>query len=408
MRIVFLDPSGELGGAETALLDLLASLREARPSWALHLVAVADAPLATRARALGVPVTVLPFPPSIARLGEWGRRGGTADRAALLFGLSQAAIPATWYVAKLRRLLHGLRPDILHTNGLKMHLLGIWARPSHAAIVWHLHDYPGARPFTSRLLRRYVNHCAGVVANSESVAGEARALFGDGIHVYPVHNAVDLDRFSPEGPVLDLDALAGLPPAEPGTIKVGLVATFARWKGHLTFLKALARLPSGLGVRGYIVGGPLYHTDRSQYSMKELRAYAQELGILSRVGFTGFVADSPSAIRALDVVVHASTDPEPFGLAIAEAMACARPVIVSDAGGAAEIVAGGVNALVHPPGDVNALAECLVELVANRDLRTGLGCRARKSAEKQFHRGRLAEQLVPVYREATSRSRACQ
>lgn len=67
-------------------------------------------------------------------------------------------------------------------------------------------------------------------------------------------------------------------------------------------------------------------------------------------------------MRALDIVVHASTQPEPFGLVIAEAMACGRAVIASQAGGAAEIIDPGENALGLPPGDAAVLAERIVQL----------------------------------------------
>ena len=62
---------------------------------------------------------------------------------------------------------------------------------------------------------------------------------------------------------------------------------------------------------------------------------------------TGFVKDSAAALRALDVVVHGSTAPEPFGLVIAEAMACGRTVIVSDSGGVAEVITGDLNHARH-------------------------------------------------------------
>ena len=75
MRLVFLNPSGELGGAETALLELLEAVREARPGWSMHLTASAAGPLVDRATRLGIPSNALPFPDSLARLGEWGRRG---------------------------------------------------------------------------------------------------------------------------------------------------------------------------------------------------------------------------------------------------------------------------------------------------------------------------------------------
>ena len=67
-------------------------------------------------------------------------------------------------------------------------------------------------------------------------------------------------------------------------------------------------------------------------------------------------------MRALDVVVHASVEPEPFGRVVAEAMACGRAVVASDAGGVREIAKDGENALLHPCGDAAALAERIERL----------------------------------------------
>jgi glycosyltransferase involved in cell wall biosynthesis len=98
--------------------------------------------------------------------------------------------------------------------------------------------------------------------------------------------------------------------------------------------------------------------------------------------------------------VHASTAPEPFGLVIAEAMACGRAVIVSHAGGAAEIVDPGVDALVHTPGDAGDLAAQIGALAGDPALRARLGRAARATAERSFDRARLAAELVPIYRAA--------
>ena len=67
-------------------------------------------------------------------------------------------------------------------------------------------------------------------------------MFGAGVPVHTIYNSVDLERFNPPGPRADLDALAGLPPLAAAGIRIGLVGTFARWKGHGVFLDALARL----------------------------------------------------------------------------------------------------------------------------------------------------------------------
>lgn len=396
MSIVFLSPTGQTGGAEAALHELLAGLRESHPSWSLRLIVASDGPLIARVEALGVPVQILPFPSSLARLGDWGLGRGWWRRLMFLGRCARTAVPVLGYLRRLRGLLRAQAPEVIHTNGLKMHVLGAWARPHGSAVLWHLHDYVGRRQFSARLLRRYADRCSAVVANSSSVAEDARQVCGSTAAIYPVWNAVDLQRFSPEGPRADLDALSGLAPVE-NVLRVGLVATFARWKGHETFVRALAMLPSSLPVQGYIVGGALYETSGSQVSIHELRALVTSLGLESRVGFTGFVHDSASAIRALDIVVHASTDPEPFGLVIAEAMACGKPVVASRAGGAVEFTEPGVNALAHEPGDVSALSRCIADLVRDSDLRERLGRAALITARQRFARSRMAHELAPIY-----------
>ncbi len=405
MRLMFLSTSGQLGGAETILLDVLASLRRAEPSWPLHLVSVAPGPLLSRASALGVDATVVPLPDALARLGEAGVAAGEVGAGRLVGRLGSAASALHAYTADLAATLGAVRPDLIHTNGLKMHLVAARAaaRPG-PAIVWHLHDYLGPRPLTAALLRWHRSRCAAVVANSESVAADAREMLGGTLAVSAVPNAVDVDRFTPDGAHADLDALAGLPPAPPGTIRVGLVATFARWKGHEVFLDALGRLPGHLAVRGYIIGGGVYQTEGSQRTLDELRAAAVRLGAADRVGFTGLVERPEAAFRALDVAVHASTAPEPFGLSIVEAMACARAVVVSYAGGAAEIVTPGRDALVHRPGDAAGLANCLAALATDAALRARLAAAGRATAERRFDRARLAGALIPIYRTATMRT----
>jgi glycosyltransferase involved in cell wall biosynthesis len=397
VSIVFLSPTGQVGGGEAALVDLLAGLRAAHPTWPLRLVVASDGPLAARAEALGVPVETLAFPRALSRLGDWSLGPGTGARLLFLWRCAVAQGPALAYLFRLRRRLRALAPAVVHTNGLKMHLLGAWASPRASAVVWHLHDYVGRRAAASWLLRWSAGRCAAIVANSRSVAEDARGTLADGPPVHAIWNAVDLQRFSPSGPGLDLDARAGLPPAG-DVLRVGLVATFAAWKGHGVFLDALAMLAPGLSVRGYVVGGPIYDTTDSQATLHALRARAEALGIADRVGFTGFVDDTSCAMRALDIVVHASTEPEPFGLVIAEAMACGRPVIVSGAGGARELAECGTDVPTVPPGDAGALAREIESLATDPSRRDRLGREGRRTAERCFAISRMAGELTALYR----------
>lgn len=369
MRIAYLSVSDELGGSEIVLLEMIKGIRRLRPAWTLQVILPGRGPLLDRAEAAGADCVVLPMPASLARLGESG-----AGPVALAIRLVPVSLALPAYLRRLRAVITAGRPDILHTNGFKAHIAG--ARASgDAAVVWHMHEYVGGRRVTSALLARQQRRVGAVLANSRSVADDVMAALHPHVPVRVIHNAVDLNTFGPEGPVEDLDRRAGLMPPDRPVVRIGLVATFARWKGHEVFLRALARLPKDEPVRGYIIGGPVYDTAGSQHTMEELLALVAGLGLTGRVGFTGFLPAAP-AMRALDVVVHASTRREPFGLVIAEAMACGRAVITSAAGGAAELVEDGVDAVTHAPGDPSSLAACLVRLARDPGARRELGARA--------------------------------
>jgi glycosyltransferase involved in cell wall biosynthesis len=390
MRISYLSVSDELGGSEIVLLEMIKGIRRLRPGWPLQLILPGRGPLLDQAEAAGADCVVLPMPASLARLGESG-----ASHVELIARLVPVALALPAYLHRLRAVVKAGRPAILHTNGFKAHVAGVRARRD-AKIVWHMHEYVGARRLTRSLLARHQGHVAAMLANSRSVAADLTAALRPTAPVHVVHNAVDLQTFAPEGPVEPLDRRAGLAPAAGPVVRVGLIATFARWKGHETFLRALAALPHDLPIRGYVIGGPVYDTAGSQHTMAELQTLAARLGLSGRVGFTGFLPAAP-AMRALDVVVHASTRPEPFGLVIAEAMACGRAVITSASGGAAELVDAGEDALTHTAGDVASLSECIVRVVGDAELRRQLGIRARASACQRFDTERLAREVVAVY-----------
>jgi glycosyltransferase involved in cell wall biosynthesis len=405
LKVVYLNPTGILGGAEMCLLDLLAVVRAARPGWSLRVLLGDDGPLRAAVEGLGVACALMPLPARLAELGDAGLGlGAGRGRLALTARGPGAAVSASSYLARLRRRLRAERPDLVQTNGMKAHLLGAWAAPRGVPVVWHLHDYLGARAVMARLLRwsaRARREVRGV-AVSHSVADDARRVLGARVPVEPIYNAIDLARFAPgPGDPSWLDAQASMaPPPAPGTVRLGLVATYARWKGHDVFLEAVARVATNLPARFYIIGGPLYRSSGSQLDPTALRARADALGLSERLGFIGHQPDPEAVYRALDVVVHASTKPEPFGRVIVEAMACGRAVIVARGGGAAELFEDGVSALGCPPGDPKALAGVMTRLIANPDLRRDLGAGGRAEAIARFDRGQRAEEWMRIYEPA--------
>jgi glycosyltransferase involved in cell wall biosynthesis len=252
----------------------------------------------------------------------------------------------------------------------------------------------------SRVLRRFGSH-AHCIAISDAVARDVQSWL-PGRPVTTIFNGVDLQRFSPDAPVNErvLDRAAG-------AVHIGMLATFARWKGQDVFIRAADlvrhRTPH-LNLKCYIVGGPIYATTGSQFSEDELRSLASAAGVQDAVKFVPFQDDPSGVYRALDIVVHASTRPEPFGLTIAEAMACGRPVVVCNAGGAAELCTNEEDALTSTPGDAEEMARCIIRLATDPALRERLGRTARNTAVQRFDRGHLGPDLLAVYRSITRQS----
>jgi len=141
----------------------------------------------------------------------------------------------------------------------------------------------------------------------------------------------------------------------------------------------------------------VYETAGSQHSREELEQLAAGLGLGDRVGFVPFQHDVAPVYRSLDVVVHASTLPEPFGLSVVEAMACGRAVVASDAGGVREIVEPGCTGLLHQPGDACDLASRLRELASDERLRARLGAAAASAVRGPFGRDRFGAELAAAY-----------
>ena len=398
MRIAFVNPIAQVGGAEMILLDLMASLADAIPGVDRHLIVADEGPLIDRARGLGVRVHVRPMPARIAGLGDSALKG--RGKVGALLGLAARAAPAglagMHYARGLGRLIREIGPDVVHSNGIKSHLLLRLASLKGIPVVWHLHDFTATRPVMARVLRWAASGAAGAIAISEAVGRDGRRVL-DPLPVAVVYNAVDVDQFTPgPGDGARLDALANLPPLDPGVPRVGLVATYARWKGQDLFFEA-ARLLGDRPARFYVIGSPIYQTKGSQWSEAELRALAGSLGLGGRVGFIPFQRDTAAVYRSLDVVVHASTQPEPFGRTIVEAMACGRPVVVSNAGGAAELFDDGRDAVGFPPNDAGALAAAILGLVDDPGRRERIGREARATAVARFARPRLGVEAAAAY-----------
>lgn len=382
LRVLVLDHTAQLGGAELALVRLVAALDPDRVS--VRVLLFADGPLVGRLRALGVPVRVLPLDEAVR----------TTERGAVLAGPVRTARTVARvlpFVVRLARELRGA--DVVHTTSLKADLLALPAAAlARRPLVWHVHDlltveYLGAT--LARVVRGLARWPRAVVVNSQATAATLPA------RVAPV--------VAPPG--LGPDQVRDEPrPARHGPPVVGIVGRVSPTKGQDVFLRAAALVAAQRDdVRFRIVGAALF---AEQAFADDVAALVGTLGLAGRAELVGFTDDPAAAMDALDVLVHASPVAEPFGQVVAEAMARGVPVVATRGGGVAEIVEPPGEAPLGrlvPPGDPAALAAAVLATLAD-DGATVTARRALASVTERLPVARTAELVTQVWERAAGRT----
>lgn len=380
LRVVYVDHTAQLSGGELALLRLLASLVDVEA----HVILGEDGPLAARLGDAGVSAEVLEMPSAVRD----ARRGSVIPRSSLPRALRTVA-----YSLRLARRLRALRPDLVHTNSLKAAVYGgLAARLAGVPVLWHIRDrispdyLPRPAVRLVRLLARRIPRT--VVANSAATL----ATLGTGI--------ADC-RAIPD--LVVVDAAPGRLPRSPSQdrpLVVGMVGRLSPWKGQDVFLRAFSAALGGTQARALVVGGALFGEDAYEQS---LHALVEELGLQRQVELTGHRDPVANELALLDVLVHASVIPEPFGQVVLEGMAAGLAVVAADAGGPAEVIHHEVDGLLVPPGDVAALARALERLAGDADLRDRLGRSARLEA-KHYTGEVIVPQVMAAYRSSLDTS----
>ncbi|MBI3999904.1 MAG: glycosyltransferase [Candidatus Omnitrophica bacterium] len=176
---------------------------------------------------------------------------------------------------------------------------------------------------------------------------------------------------------------------------ITLVGRLVPWKGHEVFLKALERaVHKNPDVHGLILGHDA--SPNEEYLLK-LKHLASDLGIAAHVTFLPWREDVWPVYAASDVVVHASTQPEPFGFVILEAMFAGKPVIATRGGGVTDLVVDGETGYLIPPDDTEQLANAIQSLTSNHHLACQFAEKGKTRAEELFQIERNAERVQEVY-----------
>lgn len=388
MRVLYVDHTATVSGAQHALLDTLAAL----PADVEAHVLCPEGDLAERVRALGVPCHLF--------TGTQGSLRGHPVQTPLAVTHAMAS------AVRLARLGRSLRADVVHANSLRAGLIAAAARPvGLAPIVLHVHDrLPPGR--ASRAVLAVLRRAARIVLAISRYTAEDFADVADRVRI--VHNPIDVERFVPRpGSRAAVRSALGVGEDTP---LAGVAAQITPWKGQDDAIRAvaLARAASHPDLELLVVGEPKFVARATRYDnlayLRSLHELAAALGIHDAVHFLGQREDVDELVAALDVLLAPSWE-EPLGRTVLEAMAAGTAVIATNVGGPAEVITDGADGRLLPPRSPDAWGRAVGELLGDAGARAAMGERARQTVATSFARERYVERLVAIYREASAARR---
>ena len=315
MIVLHVDHTSTLGGAERSVLELAHSQLIAgdRPI----LAAGSDGRLLNEARALGIRTIPMGWPGSYVDAPASTRR-----LVSMLLGLRGAA-------RSLSATVRDQSPDVVHIHTRKSQVVGAWAKLAPPLIV-HLRDGVPRRGVLRRLVKIAVERSDHAVALSPWLRREYQAL-----GIMPKSGLIGI---VPSGVAQEGLRYLGTPWLDgESRVRVGFVGQIAKWKAPHLLIELAESLTDVRDASFHIIGDVLFPASEAAYG-RWLAAKIASSSAADHITWHRAVSSPVAAMEMIDLLVHTSTEPEPFGRVIVEAMAGHRPVIAFPRGGALDIL----------------------------------------------------------------------
>lgn len=381
IRILFCYANtSELGGADYCMLSLATALDPKK--FDVHIALGRPCSLAEQYEAARVQVHYVPM----VRLQQ-----------------TKNPIRLVWYLLKsvqtvlaLLQLIHRFQIDIVHSNDLLDFYGSVAARLLGRSAVQHIRMILTSRGMWSVVTRLalFLNQRVIVVSDGVKTAAFHKAT-DESAKVVRIYDWLTDDFLIQSEKDSTLRAELGF---DEKCILIGSVGRLQFWKGQHLFIKAAALLAEEFSdVRFAICGSVVAGRGREQYE-NELRELAACMHIQEKLVFLGHRRDIPNVMKGLDIFVHTSVTPEPFGLVNLEASACGIPVVAANAGGVPEIVVDTETGFLYEPGNVAELAAKVRQLILiGREGRMDMGRLGKQYVGRVFDGAVQLHQFETLY-----------
>jgi glycosyltransferase involved in cell wall biosynthesis len=358
---------GTIGGSYFSLLFLVSGLDRER--FDPRVVFARENELLPRFHASKVQTFIVP-PASPVRL-----RGSLGRICAKAINL---LISVVWQPLHLAAMLRRERIALVHLNN-SIRRNHPWIMAAWFARVPCITHERGINEEFQRRDRVLARRLRAVICISEAVEENFIKHGFEDLRLVTIHNGLDPNEMRVTRDASEIYAEQGIVP----TVRlIGIVGNIKPWKGQELVIRAMDQLRNEFpDVVCLLIGDT---PDGENAYRLQIDKLIEQLNLGQHVFITGYRHDVANYVNALEIQVHASVLPEPFGRVLLEGMALSKPLVASNAGGVPEIVVDGATGLLFEPQNAESLVDCLRTLLADPDRARRLGEAGRERLEARF------------------------
>jgi glycosyltransferase involved in cell wall biosynthesis len=384
-RILYVEESqdGTVGGSHYCMLDLINELDKNK--FHSSVMFYEQNSLVSRCRALGAEVTIYEKPKPLSSLKQEGEksqkiwiriiRKNKISRM-LYNNIMTSFFPLAyfiWFILKNKI-------DIVHLNNsvFTFYEWVLAVKITFRKIVVHQRShFKKISPYL-KYHHRYYDYILGM---------------SDYTKKYLVENGVDVSKYRTFYDRIDVKKLKGRINRSIEEVRkefridekdhvIGIVGNIQPWKGQMTVVKAVEIIKKTYpNIKCLLVGD--WSPQRIDY-VNEIKSFIKENGLQDEITLTGHRADVPELLSCMEIFIHASISPEPFGMVILEAMALKKAIIASNEGGPLEMLKDGKSGYLIEPGNSELLAEKIDKLLSDKKLCKSFGEAAYHTVDEEF------------------------
>src|SRR5690554_1262717 len=330
----------------------------------------------------------------------------------VLSEMKRAILPFQDYLAykKVKEVIHGFQPDIVHTHASKPGAIGRWAaHKMKVPVIVHtfhghvFHSYfnSAKTEFYKKLERKLASVSTGIIAISErqkyEIVEEHQICAENKVHVIPL--GFDLQRFQ-ENTYEKREVFREEFRLNKEDIAVAIVGRLVPIKNHALFLDTMkyAKDRTAKRIKGFIVGDGESRIEIQDYCAKVGLTYSSDSEDEADIYFTSWVKNVDFVYAGVDIVALTSKN-EGTPVSLIEAQAAGKAIVSTNVGGIENVVLPGQTAFLSDSDDTENFKINLLEMVNNDELRLEFGEKGWNFVKNKFHYERLVKDITKLYEE---------